>query len=181
MPLNLWIQCNMSRKGTTLRAERERERGPACFDLCYAMQSNRETAQIKGPGWNSSAGWRLWFCIGVKRALGWISCISHTGSCPPCHKNNKHAAKGMRGALQACRGKQNVVSRQQCGANWRCTVVNIYPSAPTSVVKSNSIQGQSQGQLWFRQPLPSHSHPDDINRLCSTAVQRTPYAGNQRW
>lgn len=32
----------------------EREPGPVWFDLCYAMQSNRETAQMKGVGWNSS-------------------------------------------------------------------------------------------------------------------------------
>lgn len=81
MPLNLWIQCNVGRRGTTMGAERKREQGPAWFDLCYAMQSNRETAQMKGLGWNSLVGRRLWFCIGVERALGWILCISHTGSC----------------------------------------------------------------------------------------------------
>lgn len=56
------------------RAEAESRRGPvAGFDLCYAMQSNRETAQIKGRDGNSlAAGWRLWFCIeeGVRRAPG---------------------------------------------------------------------------------------------------------------
>lgn len=145
--------CNATKSVNTMLHEqkgydsggwaRERERGPAWFDLCYAMQSNRETAQMKGLGWNSSVGWRLWFCIGVRRALWWISCISHTRSCPPCHKNNKHAAKGTRGALQARRRKQNVLSWQQCGANRRFVVVNIYPSAPTSKVKSNSTQAQS--------------------------------------
>lgn len=65
MPLNLWIQCNMGRRGTTLGAEQERERALAWCDLCYAMQSNRETVQMKGLGWNSSVGRRLWFCIGV--------------------------------------------------------------------------------------------------------------------
>lgn len=34
----------------TLGAGREGEPGPVCFDLCYAMQSNRETAQMKGVG-----------------------------------------------------------------------------------------------------------------------------------
>lgn len=73
----------------------------------------------------------------------------------------------MREAFQAHREKQNVLSQQQCGANRRCAVVNIYPSAPTSRVKSNSIQGKSLGRLWFRQPLPSHSHQANLNQLCS--------------
>lgn len=111
MPLNLWIQCNTGRRGTTLGAEWERRASPAWFDLCYAMQSNRETAQMKGLGWNSAVGRGCGFCIGVGRAPEWISYISHSGCCPPCHKNNKHAAKGMRGAFQAHRGKQNVLSR----------------------------------------------------------------------
>lgn len=43
-------------------------------------------------------------------------------------------------------------------------MVNIHPSAPTSMVKSNSIQEQSLGQLWFRRPLPLYSHPENLNQ-----------------
>lgn len=42
---------------------------------------------------------------------------SHTfltlGCCPPCHKNNKHAAKGMREPFGTIELKQNVLLRQQ--------------------------------------------------------------------
>lgn len=37
-------------KGYDSRGLGERERGPVLFDLCYAMQSNREAAQMKGLG-----------------------------------------------------------------------------------------------------------------------------------
>lgn len=43
----------------------EREPAPVGFDLCYAMQSNRETAQMKV--WDETA--QGCFCIGVRRPL----------------------------------------------------------------------------------------------------------------
>lgn len=59
MPLNLRMQCYNGRKGYGRlgRAEAESRRGPvAGFDLCYAMQSNRETARIKAARWEQPAG-----------------------------------------------------------------------------------------------------------------------------
>lgn len=53
------MQCYNGRKGYGRlgRAEAESRRGPvAGFDLCYAMQSNRETARIKAARWKQPAG-----------------------------------------------------------------------------------------------------------------------------
>lgn len=54
----------------TQGAEEVRGGGPPRFDLCDAMQSNREAAQMKGLGRDGSVGQRLWFCIRVGGAAG---------------------------------------------------------------------------------------------------------------
>lgn len=53
------MQCYNGRKGygRVGRAEAGSKRGPvAGFDLCYAMQSNRETARVKGARWEQLGG-----------------------------------------------------------------------------------------------------------------------------
>lgn len=53
------MQCYNGRKGYGRlgRAEAGSTRGPvAGFDLCYAMQRNRETARVKGARWEPLGG-----------------------------------------------------------------------------------------------------------------------------
>lgn len=178
MPLNLWMQCYMtSERVPSRRAEPGRKRGPAWFDLCYAMQSNRETARIKGLGWNSLAGWRLWFCIGVRRAPGWISCISHTGSCPPCHKNNKHAAKKQKKKERGERFRHTAENRMYFSDNnvepiedarwW--TFIPALPHLWWRAIPSGDNQRDSSGS-------DSLFHLIPIRRaLCHKPSKRTPY------
>ena len=156
MPQNLWKQYRMGRR---LRgAESERERLPHGFDLCYAMQSNRETADEGSARETARRGRGCGFALGSggredeSHASLSLSAVHH--AIRITNTQHKEREEHFRHTGQ----KQNVLSQQQRGANRRCTVVNIHPRAPTSVVKSNSSQAQSPGQLRFRQPLPSHSH-----------------------
>lgn len=101
-PLNLWIQCYTSTKGMTLGAGREGAR--SCAVLIYTMLCRAIERQHRWRVWDETAR-GLWFCIGVRRPLGWISYISHTGSCPLCHKNNKHAATRNERSASGTKGK----------------------------------------------------------------------------
>lgn len=55
MPLNLWIQCNMGRRGTTLGDERERER--VLHGLIYAMLCRAIERQHRWRVWDEIARW----------------------------------------------------------------------------------------------------------------------------
>lgn len=72
----------------------------AGFDLCYAMQSNRETARVKGARWEQLGGRVEVVVLHPRGGSEGRQDESHAflarASCPPCHKNNKHASrKGM--------------------------------------------------------------------------------------
>ncbi len=55
MPLNLWIQRNVGRRGTTLGAERERER--VLHGLIYAMLCRAIERQHRWRVWDETARW----------------------------------------------------------------------------------------------------------------------------
>lgn len=54
----------MSRRGATLGGSVREGASPAWFDLCYAMQSNRETAQMKGLDETAQQGGGCGFALG---------------------------------------------------------------------------------------------------------------------
>lgn len=55
MPLNLWIQCNMSRKGMTLGAERQGSE--VLYGLIYAMLCRAIERQRRWRVWDETARW----------------------------------------------------------------------------------------------------------------------------
>lgn len=104
------MQCYNGQKGYGRlgRAESGGKRGPvAGFDLCYAMQSNRETARVKGARWEQLGGGVEVVVLHPPGGSEGRQDESHAflagASCPPCHKNNKHAGgKGTEEGRGGC-------------------------------------------------------------------------------
>lgn len=131
----------------------------SCAVLIYAMLCRAIERLHRWRVWDETAR-RLWFCIGVRRPLGWISYISHTGSCPLCHKTNKHAAtrnersaSGTKGGNRMYFGDNSV----EPIAHWHWySFIAVLPHPRWRVIPPMHKHS-------FRQPLSSHSHPADLN------------------
>lgn len=173
MPLNLRMQCYNGRKGYGRlgRAEAESRRGPvAGFDLCYAMQSNRETARRKAARWKQPGGGAEVVVLhrggGSEGRLDESHAFLGRAGCPPCHKNNKHAGGRETGGEEGGRASDTAGRRHRMYFSdnnvepiedaRRRTFIPALPHLWWRVIPSRDNQRDSSG---FRQPPPSHSHP----------------------